>query len=527
MKPSKTARQRTVKSESIAAPIRGLNTRDPLAAMDPGYAIELTNYTCTPQGVATREGYREWVTGLPGLVNSLMVHQPALAINAKMFALASGNIYDVTAAGTAGSPVVTGLFGTEMRHVNFLTSAGQVLVICNGVDPVYHYNGTAWVRWTNVASPTVPGQIKGIDPAALVSVINHQRRLWFVEQNSSRAWYLPVNSIGGVAEPFDFGPLFPRGGKLTALASWSIDGGLGMQDQLVAVSEYGDIVIYVGTDPSSASDWKLGGTWRLGPPAHRNCFLKQGADVLFLSQDGLLPLSGYLSSGNVTSALTDVIRPTITTLVSVAGDIDGWQIHDSPKHNIVLINVPQADPNQNIQLVLQTVTGGWSVWNGLGAQSWVTFGPDDFFAGNGKIFRAFTGYRDGATFTGQGGAPYIASGQQAFNYFEDRARNKRFTMARLNLLSSTGNPRTRIGINTDFNVSTFDTVSSSAPSGAAVWGTAAWNAALWQGSLTNINDFQSVSGIGYCASVTAAMNVNSETLWVASDVIFEVGGLIG
>lgn len=526
-RPSKAPRRRIVKSESLPAPIKGLNTRDPLAAMDPAYAIQLTNYTCTPAGVAVREGYREWATGMTGYVNSLMVHRPALSANARMFALANGEIFNVTGFGVVGAPVVTGLIGTELRHVNFLTSAGQVLIICNGVDPIYHFDGTTWVQWTNVSSPTTPGQINGVNPAALIAVVAHQRRLWFVETNSSRAWYLPVNSIGGAAQQFDFGPLFPRGGKLMALASWSTSGGTGMQDQLVAVSEYGDLVIYVGTDPSSSVEWKLGGTWRLGPPAHRNCFLKQGADVLFLSQDGLLPLSAYISSGNVSSALTDVIRPTISSLVATVGNINGWHLHDSPSHNLLIINVPQADRAQNFQLVLQTITGGWSVWTGMPAQSWVTFGADEFFAGNGKVFRAFAGYKDAAVYAGTGGVGYIASAQQSFNYFEDRARNKRFTMARLNLLSSTSNPQTQIGVNTDFNVTTYDTVSSGSASGASIWGTSIWNTATWQGTLTNINDFQSVSGIGYCGSITAALNVNSETLWVASDVMFEVGGLIG
>ena len=40
----------------------------------------------------------------------------------------------------------------------------------------------------------------------------HQKRMWFVQKNTTRGWYLPPDQIYGTAKYFDFGPLMTMGG---------------------------------------------------------------------------------------------------------------------------------------------------------------------------------------------------------------------------------------------------------------------------------------------------------------------------
>lgn len=529
-RPTKLPRGRIVKSESIPAPIKGLNTRDPLAAMDPMHAIQLTNFVCTPQGLAVREGYREYASGMPGTVRTLMAYRAPLSSNNRMFAFSGGNVYDITAGGAVGAPVVSGLTGTDVETVTLTATGTTFLIAATGSDAVRHYNGSSWVTWTNVApaSPAAPGEITGVNPATLRGPVVHQRRLWFVQKNSSSAYYFPVNSAGGAAVEFNFGPLFSRGGSLQALATWSPDSGTGMQNQLVAVSSVGDIVIYEGTDPSSPSTWRLAGVWQAGAPVGNRCFLEYGPDVLYLSQDGLLPLSVYLRAESASAAITDVIRPTITELVVSQGALQGWQLHNVFRKNLILINVPQADPTANLQLVLNTTTGGWSLFSGIEAQHWLSYNNNEYFAGTGgKVYQGFFGYRDKASTTGTGGNPYVSTAQSAFNYFEDRARQKRFTMARPNLLSTTTAPLVNVSVNTDFNINYVDTVISTPPVSASTWDASLWDAALWAGGLVNFNVWQSANGVGYAQSTALTIGVKSETYWLATDLVYEVGGMVG
>lgn len=527
VKDKKVARRKVDKSESTVAPTAGLNTRDPLALMGISYATNLTNFIATPQGVSVREGNRDWATGMPGYVNTVMPYKSVAGGSDKLFAAVGDEIYDVTSSGAVGAPVLTGLLSDKWDYVNFGAAAGQVLVISNGLDAVKHWNGSVWITWTTVATPSTPGQISGVSPNVLGGVISHQRRLWFVQTGTSVAWYTPVNSIGGAMQSFDFGPLFIRGGTLKAIISWTVNNANGMQNRLVAVSEEGDVVIYSGTDPSDDTKWQLEGTWRLGAPVDEKCFFNKGGDVLYLCTEGLVPLSKYLQTVNTTVAISDNIQPTISSLAQTQAGLYGWQIYDYLDRNVIILNVPQIDPDSNVQLIYNTITGGWSLFTGWGAQCWATLGTEIFFGANGKVVRAFKGYRDNADVDGEGGDTYTASAQSAYNYFEKRAVNKYMKMARINIISSTTSPSLSIACNMDFSVSPPDSVASPPSSNTSVWNTAIWNSGVWTDTLATFNEWQSISGVGYCASISLAIQVSSETVWVSTDWVFEEGGILG
>ncbi|MCA1859312.1 hypothetical protein LE191_04205 [Janthinobacterium sp. HSC-3S05] len=516
---------RTTFPASTSAPTAGLNSRDPLQSMQQQYAINLTNFLSTPQGVSVREGYRDYATGIEGYVNTLMPYNAVPPASDKLFAAAGTRIYNATQIGPA-SESITGLLSSQWSHINFTGTAGHYLIACNGVDAPRHWNGSNWVTWTYNASPTTPGQIGGIsDPVRFESVISHQKRLWFVEKNSTVAWYLPINSIGGAAISFDFGALFPRGGTLTALTSWSMNGGTGMQNYLVAISSSGDTVIYDGTDPSDSTKWALKGTWRLGAPVGNRCFLAFGGDTLLLSQDGLMPLSKYMQQTTNEAALTDSIRPTLATLTNTQRGLPGFQIHDYLARNLLILNVPQINPDSNIQFIYNTITGGWSLFTGWPAQCWATLGDSVYFGNRGSVSVGFVGYKDAAETDGQGGNTYTATAQQAFSYFEKPGIKKRFVRAKVNLLSASGRPNVRLACRVDWATDAPQNVGSATAADAATWGSSIFGASEWSGAgLVNSNDWQTLGPIGYAGSLVIAVSVLSETVWLSTEWELEPGG---
>lgn len=523
---SKQGSERLANAESLPAPVGGLNTRDPLAVMPVQQAINLTNFIATPQGAMVREGYRVRSTGLPGYVETLAPYSSPIGGADKLFAFSGSGIYDVTNPGAVGAAVVTGLTNARWNTVSMTGSAGQSLVCANGVDAVRHYDGTSWVTWSVVGSPTSPGEISGVSVSTLTRPIVHQRRLWFVQENTSKAWYLPINSIGGAAVALDFGPAFARGGKLTALASWSMDGGNGIRNFLVAVSENGDAVIYEGTDPSNAGTWTISGSWRLGAPANDACFFQFGGDVLYLSVDGLMPLTQYMQNANTAVALSDAIRPTLSALSLSQGALSGWQIHDVLEKNLLVLNVPQIDPTANVQFVYNTITKGWSLFTGWPAQCWTTLNRATYFGGYQQVCAAFSGYKDAAAADGSGGTIYTAAAQQAFTYLTDRARQKHFTLARLNLVSASAQPSFLIAVNTDFDTAPPANIGAAISTASSLWDIALWDTAAWAGGATNYNAWQSTASSGYCASVVLAISVLAETTWVSTDIVYETGGVL-
>src|SRR5262245_21200697 len=284
---------------SLAIPAKGINARDSLALMGPDNAISLVNVLCEAYGLRTRKGYSEWATNLPPLSPSgvmpvytmmhwypatavvtpltramtarssmtrLMVAEPRSVTAApvgKLFAARGGSLYDVTNGGVGPWTAQAGISaaGDFWTWLNFQNVAGSFLVVTNDAGKYAYYNGSTW---TVPTMGTGAGQIDGVDPAKFCFVIEHKERLWFIEEQTAKAWYLPVGQITGIAKPFSFGEQFRHGGHLVALACWTVDGGVGVDDYLVAVGSQGDVALYKGTDPDSASAWAIQGVWHIG-----------------------------------------------------------------------------------------------------------------------------------------------------------------------------------------------------------------------------------------------------------------------
>lgn len=528
----KNGARRRVFSASYGAPSGGLNTRDSPMLRGPNFADTLINFIASPNGVAARQGYKEYATGLTGLVETIMPYNAGVGKN-KLFAVHGvENNYkfaDITNPGAAiltGISTQSGLKSTRWSHTNYGTAAGQYLIACNGVDPARHWNGDEWTVWQNVPSgeANLPGKINGIEPSKFASVISHQQRLWFVEENSTRAWYLGVGLLGGAAKSFDFGQLFQRGGKLVALASWTMNGGDGMQNMLVAISSTGDTVIYEGTDVATAGNFTLQGTWRLGAPVGPNCFLQFGGDTLLLSYDGLVPLSKFMQTTTTSPALSDTIRQTITALLNELGSLPGFQLQDYLQQNLLILNVPQINPMRNFQLVFNTITGGWSVFQGWPAQCFAQQNDLILFGALGKVYQAFVGYRDAAALDGTGGEYYIASAQQSQNNFEKPGRRKRFVRGKVNIQSAAQTPDIKIACNVDYDMTPPDDTGTPATVVGSVWDSGRWDQSSWgSNTLTNYNQWITLGKIGYTGAIVLAISVKAETLWISTDWEIELG----
>jgi hypothetical protein len=382
----------------LAIPAKGLNARDAFALMGPEYAISLVNALCEPYGLRTRKGYTEWATNIaPGSpVRTMMSYYPAIAsptslatriarrsVNqrllvegaapriapaGKLFAATAGQIFDVTLGGPgpwAAMPGVGTIGGTDnyWTWLNYQNLAGSFLVACRETGGYAFYNGAAW---TTPVAGTGVGQINGCDPALFCYVIEHKKRLWFIEKNSTRAWYLPVSQITGTVTEFNFGEQFRHGGYLAAIESWTVDGGIGVDDYLVAVGSQGDVALYKGVDPDSVGDFEITGVWHVGPlPIGRQAVLNTGADVHILSQFGVNAVSKLLNTIDLaqqeTVRLSYMISPIIARLMRESNALVGWKIVSIPKEELFLIGVPRDSLELGGDFfALKLSTGGWS-----------------------------------------------------------------------------------------------------------------------------------------------------------------------
>jgi len=216
--------------QSLPAPLGGWNARDSIANMEPTDAVTLINMFPTVSSLTMRGGYTKHATGLSGKAQTIMVYNSGAT--SKMFAVTStGYVYDVTAAGAVGAAVVSGLTNGIWEYVNITTAGGSYLMAVNGVDNALLYDGTTW------STPS----ITGVTDNDLSNITLFKNRIWFIQKNTLKAWYLPTSSIGGAAQYTDMSSVCRFGGRLVDLDTWTIDAGYGVDDNLAFITSQGEI----------------------------------------------------------------------------------------------------------------------------------------------------------------------------------------------------------------------------------------------------------------------------------------------
>jgi hypothetical protein len=494
---------------SLPAPVGGWNARDSLAAMQPNEAVTLQNWYPATTEVTLRNGYTKSATGITGQVETLMAYSGANVD--KFFAIANGNVYDVTSVGAVGSPMVSGLTNSRWGYCNIATSGGNFLSMGNGLDAPRLYNGTAW------STPA----ITGVTASTLKDPILYAQRQFFVQANSLKVWYLPVQSIAGAAQAIDIAPFMTKGGYVVAHGTWTIDAGAGVNDHYVIVTNRGQVIVYQGNDPSSNSTWSMVGVWDIGAPVGARSMYKYAGDMLLITQDGVVPLSGALQSSRVQPrvAITDKIQFAISDAVTNYNQNFGWQLMYVPTINQLWLNVPISAGTNQQQYVMNTITGAWCNYTGWNANCMEMFKDEPYFGGNGYVAHAHNSASDD-------GANITAFGLQSFNNFNGAGKLKRFTMSRP-IFRTDGNPALYAGINIDFNVDDSSAPLTYAASSFGLWDSGKWDAAIWGGGLSVLQNWQGLNGVGYYGAPVVKISCQGlQVRWVSTDIVIEGGAIL-
>lgn len=515
-------------SRTVTAPIGGLNAFSPISNMPENDAIVLRNFFPEPFGVRVRKGYREHAIGLDGEVCSLMRYN-GIDGTTTVFAVDQTQVIDVTTPGdySAGTPLCSST-NPWWQFTNSANPAGTHLIAFNGTDDGIWWDGTTLIRLV-AGDGSTPGSWGGVDPKKLVQPIAHQHRIWAVEKDSTRAWYLPPEALYGVAEFFDFGGNFNRGGYLQALTTYTYDSGYGPNDYLAAISSAGEVSLYKGIDPGDPTGWELIGVFYVGGTFTRRCTTKFGGDFAMLTQYGMVTMNSVMSPASdsvLNNALSQKIQYLISQLTTEGSYRGGWGIYTYATANFMMINVPGVVPSQTLQLIYNTLTKAWTVFEGMSANCWATIDDSLLYGANGKVYRAWEGTMDDVLLDGSGGKTIAAEAQQAFSYFQEPGLNKHFKMFRPTFMFS-GKFNYRAGANMGFDFATQPPPASFNTSNLGVWNTSLWDGGdVWAGGSQSDKQWVSIVGIGYAASARLGVDTGSETVWVSTDWVFEKGGIV-
>jgi hypothetical protein len=531
---------RTAVPAVMPAPVGGMNTSAPLASMDPADAVYLYNAHSSNGGVRVRDGWMEWVApsgdgDTLGEVRTIIPYGGSASdgSDAKLFCATPDGVYDVSTSGATATLVMG--FGTASGRAgwcsfsNFQTAAGSFIALCDEENGYYLFTAST-NTWAQVAAGAGAGQISGADPAHFVQVLNWKNRLWFVERNSARAWYLPVGQFAGTVSSFGFGSKFPQGGALAAIANWTVDGGSGVDDQFVAVSNAGDVGMYQGTDPSVAGSFNLRGYWNVGKvPPGRRFIWDAGGDLLVLSSRGLSSmvrlLSGSQSPTTPDFFLSYRVGNLIVSDMTSRLTADGWSVHLHPRRNMVIVTVPALADNVYHQYATYATGGAWSVYRDIPMLCQAAWGGELYFGTKDGRVCKHSGNRDAVLLDGTG-TDITYSGCTAFSDLGAPGLLKRIGLVKATVSSQTSSPSIDVQVRWDFDLGEILTSPAGTVSAGSTFGTAAWDFAVWGGSNSVSGKFLGATGFGKRCAIAFRGSSSSDTTIVAFDLTVTGGGLL-
>lgn len=518
----------------LPAPNKGINAVDGLAQMAPDEAIVMINMVPSSYGTRVRTGYREFATsiGTSGGIRTVLPFTGSVVANNRLFATADDGIYNISAGGAIGAaditfPVVNTTSGYG-QWTNYTTTAGHFDLYCDETNGYYVYTEAG--AWAKVAMGGGANQVSNVDPALFVSVIIFKNRAWFVERNSSRSWYLAAGSIFGAATVFDWGNKFKHGGTLVNLAVWTVDGGEGVDDYLVAISSSGDVIVFKGSDPATATDWFQHGQWFIGaPPAGRRIAGSFGGDVYILSIYGLLPLSRLISGALIQQDdvyLTKKIAPLVQDQMNFSQASLGWEIKSIPSEQLLLLSAPKRIGFDYLQFVQSTNTTGWSEYEDVPyftGDTWLT----KFYIGHGEeqIVYTYEGDLDNVDLSDTNGIQIEWTLIMTFQEFGEPGRYHIGQFIRPVFLAEAP-PSFVVEMRYDYDLGPMSGAPSAALPAGAFWDSAIWDMSLWGGDFAVIDTLRGGSGIGRAMAVAMNGQSGSRTVLIRFDLMFNSGGML-
>ena len=500
--------RQTSKSNVVPAPIGGVDARTVLAGGNPLYCIYAFNLLPNEYGMRVRNGYREWAIGCDGVTGVTAIipfgGNDDDAANDRLFAVTNLGIWNVTV--NEATPTLVLDFSLPENggditqnagrgvYTYFTTDAGvELLYYADSINGLFQYSETTdtWVRADTITGP---------DVTTINFVMVHKNQLWMIERNSTSAWYLPQATIGGAADEFIFGSKFKHGANLAGLFSWTIDGGAGVDDYLVAVSRAGDVILYRGNDPSSADDWGLTGQWFIGSIAAGQRFgTQEGGNLHLLSIYGLTSLdeivNGVDGKNLKSESEDDKIAIVIRQAMEQYRTDRGWQVNYIPALGQILINSPQRSNNEFIQYAYSTTIKGWGFWREVPMLRFDEWNGKVFFGdGDGRVLVMDT-FLDNVLITPIpdefNGSPINFSVLTTFQHYNEPSLYKRGKFVRPQFVSK-DQPAATCQFRYDYDLRQVMNTAILPNASVGFWDASLWDAALWGGS--DPNGFAPLSG---------------------------------
>lgn len=487
------------KQQSIPAPYGGLNTRDSLADMPPHDAVVLDNLFPDSGSVNSRGAYTKFGTGLDGDVETLMdLHTSST----RKFVAASGTkLFTIPDAGGAATQIGSGYTNARWQYVVFANR----LCMVNGADGQIDYDGTT------VSTSSLSGT--GLTASNLNGINIYKGRAFYWENAAPHFWYnTSAGAYQGTLAKFDLSQIASRGGNVAAMGTWTRDGGSGPDDYAAFFMTSGEVLVYVGTDPGSASDWSLVGRYDLPPLLSVRSLLRYGGDLFMMTTTDFDTLTNFLRRAqDPENVLPSKLTGAATEYARAYSSYYGWQAVYYPRGYQVLFNTPASTGDTAwYQYGINSNTGAAFRYTNMNSACFGVYNQRLYFGGNDVVYRADDGLYDNDS------EAIEIDAQQAFSALGDGAR-KHFT-AVVPVVETDGNVDLSLGLSYDYQTASVTQAVSTVSTGTS-WGSP-WGSS-WSPEDRMRYDQFGATGDGRAVSLRIRASLENQSLnWYRTDYMY-------
>lgn len=389
-----------LQATTLPAPTRGIIQSENYTYMTPGGALVCDNWMPTMRGLKLRGGCQRWCV-LPETTPIISGFEYISGNVQRMYAANATKLYDTTT--TTPTLIKSGQASGNYCASQLANQAGDFMMVVNdGGDFPLRFDGTTWTT-LNAGQITGPAGSTVVAGKNLTYVWKYRNRWFFIEGGSMNAWYLPLNANQGALSMIPLSGAATKGGKLLFGASWSIDAGDGIDDKCVFVTDQGELLIFTGSDPSTASNWKQEGRYAVPRPMGMNAHIPIGGDMLIATVEGIVPISQAITKDAAQldlAALTVKIKTMWREEVLAKGALP-WTMKKWDEFGGLFVTWPGGAPGGRYCAAANSATGAWCRFVGYDAMCFMQIRGDLFFGTQGGIVMQAdrTGMDDGLPYT--------------------------------------------------------------------------------------------------------------------------------
>ena len=218
-----------------------------------------------------------------------------------------------------------------------------------------------------------------IRPQDFSYVFAFKSRLFFIEKDSTNAWYLDVLNVSGPVSKLPLGGILPFNSPIIFGLGWSTQWGDDLADRAIFVTREGHVAAYHGTP--GLDSFELQGTYRISPPMGKHAHFQYGGDVYVLTGDGIVSLNALVQGqalGSGSPYITDPIRSQWRAIAQERKASCHWRCAVWPSRGLAFVFNNDPEFNETLMLAVNLFQFTWSkvVFNKLLEANNVITGED-------------------------------------------------------------------------------------------------------------------------------------------------------